>query len=280
MFDWISNTTYWLFFSQAIITLVVVPMIIRNNFIDFARRYGMTQYPNAKNAIEDYLLSNIRIFKIVAAGLFLLSFAIVSHAAVNQAELFSWDNQAGLSCLFFIAIIPVLVMAAIQKRFFSLLADYSDGKRVATLKVRGVRDFISKPMILFIFSGQFLFIGSVFYFVNHPFDGFGGYLNLLGLAFLDSIFIITIYFTMNNKRLAMIKDPNQRFVGQQNAISVNVTIWIVALYYLCLTLWISGLDLLSYRIFMQSLYIHLMFLMVAFASKLPASFYQGLEEKR
>jgi hypothetical protein len=137
MFDWISNTTYWLFFSQVIITLIVVPMIIRNNFIDFARRYGMTQYPNAKNAIEDYLLSNISIFKIVAGGLFLLSFAIVAYAAVNQAELFSWDNQAGLTCLFFIAIIPVLVMAAIQKRFFSLLADYSDDKRVATLKVRG-----------------------------------------------------------------------------------------------------------------------------------------------
>jgi len=36
MFDWISNTTDWLFFSEVIITLVVVPMIIRNNFIDFA----------------------------------------------------------------------------------------------------------------------------------------------------------------------------------------------------------------------------------------------------
>lgn len=276
MFEWTNSSTYWLMFSQVIITLIVVPMIIRKNFIKFAHKYGLTQYPKAADAIAGHLDKTLGWYRWLVLVLFCLGFCIVAHAAIYQLELFDWDDQAGLNVLLFIALLPVFAMNYIQSKFFSLLAHYNDGKRSATLKARGVWDFLSKPMIFLVLSGQLAVIASVIYFLNNPFHNFGGWLNLLGLAFMDAVFIISIYFIMNNKRLAMIKDPNQRIITQQNAINFNVIIWIVALYYLCISLWVMGLDLAQYKIYAQILYFHFMFLMVAYISRVPKSFYQNL----
>lgn len=272
MFNWTANTLYWLLFSQVIITLLIVPYIVRTNFTEFAKKYGGTQYPNAKDAIDGFLKKNMFLFNIVVFTLFIFAFCIVSYAAINQDALFNWDNQIGAAVLFLLAALPIIIMGGIQNRFFSILSNFSEGKRNATLKARGVWDFISAPMIILIVSGHLSVIGTVIYFGIYPFSGFAGYTNLLALVFLDFVFIISIYFIMNNKRLAMIKDPNQRVLILQNAINFNVIIWGFALFYLCLSLWVSGLALPAYKFYAQSVYFHSLFLMMAFMSKMPKTF--------
>lgn len=269
MFESMIQNGYWYMFMQVVVTLLLLPIYSFKRLSDSTNAYCESFYPVAKSDMQRYKAQRAKVLFAVTLVCFLVAFSIVLHANIHAIELFNWDNQAGLLILFLIAMIPVITIVLIQKRMFSLLKKYADGKRTASLHQQKWQDYFSIPMFLILVGGQFLFVGTVSYFVNHPFDGFAGYGNLVGLLIVNAIFVAICYATFNSKLMATIKLPEQRVAIKVKAVKVIMIIWIVAVYQLSASMWISGLELKQLNLFTQSLYIQFTVFLTAYSTVLP-----------
>lgn len=269
MFESIIHNAYWTMFMQVVVTLLLCPLFSVKQFNDSANVYCQRFYPEAKDELQTLKLRYFKVLFISVLVFFCGSLAIVWYAKTNSMELFNWDNQAGLIVLFAMAILPVIMIGLMQKRLFLVFKKHAGGQRIASLKQQKWQSYISIPLLVLIGIGQFLFILTVHYFVNHPFSGFAGYINLFGLVLIDLIFIVSCLATYRSNKLAIINDLEQRANIKMKAIKVAMMLWIIAIYHVTISLWVSGLEIEGLRLISQSLYLQLALFLAAYCVLLP-----------
>jgi hypothetical protein len=76
--------------------------------------------------------------------------------------------------------------------------------RKADLQPRRFLDYLSPLYLTLFITSNLVFIGVVEYFVRNPFDGFGGYYNLLTMIFIDVFLGSIILWNIHSKT----KDPH------------------------------------------------------------------------
>jgi len=268
-FSSLLQDAYWFMFLQVIVTMLIFPAFAFMRFSRIANAYCQAYYPSAKTDVERYKARCSRYIFSTASLCFLAGIAIVGRAFFTSSELFNWDNQAGMIVLFLIAMVPVAVITFVQKGVFTLLKQHAGSKRSASLRVQNWQDFFSKPLILLLIGGQFIFVGTIMYFVNHPFEGFAGYSNLFGLVILNAVFAASSYVIFHSKKLSAVQAPEQRFAIKVRAVRVNLIIWLVAIYYLSLSTWIAGLQIEGLKLLTQSFYFQLIIFLTAYTLSLP-----------
>ncbi|MFT5278161.1 MAG: hypothetical protein ACI8VI_001803 [Granulosicoccus sp.] len=273
MFDWLTQSNYLLMFMQVLITLLLVPLFSFKRLSQIAKEYGVKTYPSAKADVEDYLQKASKTYKTTVAVFLILAIAIVLHAATKQIELFDWDDQSGLTILYLIAMVPVIVMVFIHKKLFGVLKKHEGSKRSASLKAKQWIDYLSRPIVAMVLVGQITLIATVVYFVSDPFDGFAGYVNLLGLLVLDVVFIGIFVVVYRDNNMFGIQNPDHRDALKRRVIQVNMLIWILATLQISLSMWVSGSGLLEYKLAVQSLYLQVILVITAFALTLPKSMF-------
>jgi len=133
----------WLLILQVLVTLLVVPIFSFQRFKLVAKNYVDAYCVEAKNEVNAFVLKSSRTFFITVMILFIVGLTASLHAVIKQVELFRWDNQAGLMVLFFLAMIPVIVLSLDQKNLLKILKSYSGGKRTASLSPLPLRALIS-----------------------------------------------------------------------------------------------------------------------------------------
>ena len=269
MFESIIQQGYWYMFMQVVVTLLLFPFFNAKRFKDNANAYCARYYPEAKSELEKYKARSFTLLTIIVLSSFCVALAIVVYAYLHKIELLNWDNQAGLSVLFIIAMLPVATIAFMQKGLFSLFKKFADGKRIATLKQANWISYFAIPLLIILVLGQFLFIATVSYFAMHPFAGFAGYYNLFGLLLIDAVFIGVCYAIYNSKKMAAIKAPEERVAIKIKAIKINMIIWIVCIYHLSASMWVAGLELKELNLITQSLYLQVTIFLTAYATSLP-----------
>lgn len=269
MFDLMIQNVYWFMFMQVIVTFLVIPIVSFKRFAMIANAYCETYYPSAKSDVEDYKASRVKRLFIVCAVCFFIGISVVIHATVGTTELFNWDNQAGISVLFLLAMIPVAIMAFDQKGLFALLKQHSGSKRTASLSKQNWQEYYSKCLLSFLLVGQLVFIGTINYFAKNPFDGFAGYSNLVGLLIINLVFIATSVVLYRSKRMGAIQQPEQRKAIKIKALRINTIVWLVAIYHLSISMWIAGLQLEGLKLLTQTLYLQVILFLTAYTLSLP-----------
>lgn len=273
MSNWLTQSNYLMMLLQVLVTLLFVPILSFKMLSSVANNYGVTCYPNATHDVKAWLKKAGKMYLSIVSIALALAAWMVLHAMINGIELLNWDDQSGLMVLFFLAMVPVVVMVLMHRKLFAIFKQHAGSVRSASLRVRIWQDYISLPLLLLIILANILFIGTVMYFVNHPFEGFAGYTNLLGLAVIDTIFIFIIFAVYRDNKTNSHNDPEQRDALKKRAIHINMLILAIAISHISLSMWIQGSGLGAYKILAQSMYFQLILVVTAFAFTLPKSLF-------
>ncbi|GAB3002726.1 hypothetical protein [Psychrosphaera aestuarii] len=247
---------------QVVITTVLIPINVKGQFSQYLLSFSEEAYPQLYTASSEVIKKYLSYYLTLSFVISLSSFYLIYLSISNQQELFNWDNQSGIIVLFVMSLLPFFFLIFINKKFFQLLKDFSSNKRSASLTHRRWQDFISTPSIILLGLGHLLFITVNSYFQQFPFQGYAGYTNYLGLLFLDTVNVITIALIVRGKNLAQLKSEHKKRLFQAKAINVNVTIWIIAVYYITMTLILAGAELRDFSLIMQSVYFIFVYIMV------------------
>jgi MFS family permease len=277
MSDWLSQSTYFLMLMQVAVTLILVPVLSYSKLTNIALNYGVNRYPQSESDVKQCLQKASKYYWSTVVLILVMAGAMVIHAISNGTELLNWDNQMGVMIMYILAMIPVVVMVFMHKRLFTVFKQHAGSKRSASLRVRRWQDYIPKSLLALIGIANLVFIATVIYFVNHPFDGFAGYTNLLGLIVMNVIFFAIIIYIYNGEKNQGYYHPEHRDAIKKRAIHINMLILALALLHISLTIWVQG-NLAEYKLIVQSLYLQVILALSAFALTLPKSVFDEPSE--
>jgi hypothetical protein len=269
MSDWLTYSNYIVMVMQVIVTLVIVPLLSIKKLNDITNQYGLVRYPNAKPDVEVFFISSKKWYWITVGTAFLIAAAMVLHAFTNNTELLAWDDQSGLMLIYLLSMVPVLKMVLMHRNLFGIFKKHTGSVRSASLKVRKWQDYISIPLLITIIIANIFYIATVIYFSKHPFVGFAGYFNLLGLFVLDFIFLFIIVIVYKDNKTNGFHHPQHRDALKKRAIHINMLILAIAAFHVSFSMWIQGTDLSIYKIIFQSLY--LILILTSVSLTLPKS---------
>lgn len=272
----ISNLTtlqivfYATIFLQVAITTIIIPTNIYRTFVkilsNFALEYDSTNTTISPRDIK-FARASLTIYLVLSVVIAVFSINVVFTSFVKQQELLNWDNQAGAIVLFFLAILPLIALALLNRSFLNQIRQSVSSIRSASLSPLTWRDFMSPLVVTLLVIGQLTFIGATVYFIANPFPGFGGLWNILGLVFLNCVMGFVVYNGMNNRALSTIGNDSERHNAKKLIINVNVFIWIIGSYYLTVSLLLAGFDLKSFSLVLQSVYLQIIFIAMIKAFK-------------
>jgi hypothetical protein len=269
--DWLPQANYLLMLMQVVVTLILIPVLSYYKLTSLALNFGVNRYPQAEDDVKYCLTRACKLYWRSVACILLVVGAMLIHAIFNGTELLNWDNQMGVMIMYFLAMIPVVVMVFIHKRLFSVFKQHAGSIRSASLRVRRWQDYIPMPLLIIIGIANLVFIATVEYFVNHPFEGFAGYGNLLGLLFINGFFFAITFSLYKGKKTQSYYHPEHSDVIKKRAIQINLLILAFALLHISLSIWVQGSQLVEYKLIVQSLYLQLMIGLSSLVLTLPKS---------
>jgi hypothetical protein len=255
--------------THVIVTFIVAPMLGFYRFQQLAKTYQYNLNEEQLLSLNTLMEKGTRVFFTKVILFFLIGTCIVGVAITTQSELLNWDDQAGLVVLFLLAVAPIIQLTLLQKAYFARVSSFQSGVRTASLQADRLVDYVSKPLLLLLIAVHFIFVGSVFYFMNHPFEGFAGGVNFLGLLILDGVFMATSYAIYHSTKFNAISSPAFRQQIKLRAIKINTIVWILAIANLVVSFWMSGSYLSEYKIYAQSIYLQVILVIGALVLSLP-----------
>ena len=269
MLEKLLSDNYWFMFMQVVMTTWFMPLMLFSRLRNVSNSYCRSHMSSESDEVSSLFVRRYLTLKIMTLLSLLLGLAMVGHAYFSGTELLDWDNQAGLVVLFFIALIPGLWISKVQLEVTDIIFVKSSSIRTANLVAVPWLSYISKTIIALLLLGQVLFVSSILYFIENPFRGFGGYTNLFGLFVMNLIFLVMCYFALTHKKLSTIEDPARRHLIKAKNLRSSLIAWTVAVFYLSLSLWLSGLALKGYTLLLQSLYLQFVVFLILSSVALP-----------
>lgn len=273
MSDWVNYSNYSVMVMQVIVTLLLVPLLSVKKLNNIAKQYGLARYPDAKSDVDAFFRTSIKWYWLIVAVVFLITATMVLHALLNNIELLAWDDQSGLMLIYLLSMVPVLKMVLMHRKLFGIFKQHTGSMRSASLKVRKWQDYVSIPLLITIIIANVFFITTVIYFSKHPFEGFAGYFNLLGLFVLECIFLFIIIMVYKDNKTNGFHHPQHRDALKKRAIHINMLILAIAVFHVSFTMWLQGTDLSVYKILFQSLYFQVILILTAVSLTLPKSIF-------
>lgn len=271
MSDWLPQSNYLLMLMQVGVTLILIPVLSYFKLTNIALNYGINRYPQSEAHVKECLAKATKVYWSSVAFILIVVGAMVLHAIFNGTELLNWDDHMGVMIMYLLAMIPVVVMVFMHKRIFTVFKQFAGSKRSASLRVRSWQEYIPVSLLVLIGIANLVFVATILYFVNHPFEGFAGYANLLGLLVINGIFFAIIIYLYRGENSQGYYHPEHRDAIKKRAIQINLLILALALFHISLSIWVQGSYLVEYKLIVQSLYLQLILALSAFALTLPKS---------
>ncbi len=142
------------------------------------------------------------------------------------------------------------------------------------LKVQKWHSYLPVKLVFAVLALQMAHIASVFYFIENPFEGFGGGYNFIGVVFIDAIFIFSLFKQITKSNWPNGIDEVQKQVSKQQGVVISLWVWAMVSLYLIVSLWLSALNLRELGLFIQSLYIMIILLVTIRFFELPSPYKQ------
>jgi len=139
-------------------------------------------------------------------------------------EMLNWDTQSVIIIYWMLQFIPYGYAAIISQQYFSLMrAQNTETKRRADIQPRRLFNFISPLIVIFATVIYLVFIIMVVYFVQHPFDGFAGYWNILFVTLMNAFLAFSIFNILYRKK----SDPHQGKVDSNFRIRITISLLVL-----------------------------------------------------
>jgi hypothetical protein len=170
-----------------------------------------------------------------------------------------WDDGPveGLVSVYFMVqtLLPLGLVVWVGVRFnLKHKRSLPEGKRTATLQRRGLFDFVS-PFVVFVAALSYLlFAAFVIYLRQHPFPGFAGLINLVGVTLVYALNAFVVYRMLYGKK----RNPFETHEGRLRTIGLavkgSVYSCIVVIVFLSLNFSLVMLDLQRWEPFALSIF--------------------------
>jgi hypothetical protein len=261
------------FLSQIILISYCFPKILVKRTENAIEQHPPSEYANLYPVSVETIKAQILKYKntnilVMILGIFIFLFSL----AIGADELLGWDSQSVSTFYFMLQMAPLIWVAIISTKYGNLLRKLNQQpKRKAQLSPRKLTDFIGKGYLYGLAIGHVLYIVLIWYLVQHPFDGFAGYINLLGLAVIDLIFAGGIYHYVFAKKPDPLQSDDVRIQDTRRAVLLFVVSGIAVLIKLSVDLILSALDMRDYQDIVSCIYFQLIVAYIVYHYRLGDS---------
>ena len=229
----------------------------------------MQQYPPEQYG-KLYPISAVDITRKIGRLMFIsqlvmaIGVVIIVHGIWTQSsEMLGWDSQSVITIFYMMQIAPLVMLAVFSERYFKRMrALNQDVIRRASLTPRKLSNYAPNWLIGIALATYLFFVGLVIFIAQHPFDGFAGYVNILGVTGLNVFFGFIIYKAVYGKK----KDPHQtdddRFKQSSRIAKLMLFGSIAATINISMHFLLSTLDLRHLNDVVSSIYYQVLMLVV------------------
>jgi hypothetical protein len=258
---WEPNYMFYLtIICQIVVTLIIVPRLIKGKLLKSLAPYLNEQNQTLKVSLETNLKRTIKNYMNLCNLFTLIGLAIVVYAWYNKTELLNWDNQASIGVLSLMSVSTIGFVAIGLSKCRKLSLQFSKGIRTASLTVKPWQDYLPKILMYTLIASQIALISSIIYYMFNPFDGFGGAANFIGIAVINTIFILANYKILTRNSWPVGISEQQKQLTKTRGVHINFTVWLMASLYLMISLWLAASGLKDIQLLSQSIYIMLILL--------------------
>jgi len=263
-----SFLLYVVFASQIFVISYLLPFKLQQRALSILNDYPPEQYPKLYPIGIQAINKKITQLMLMSRGVLVLGIALVVHGLYTQnTEMLGWDSQSVIMIYYMLQVIPLILLALFGERYFKKMRRVNASKiRKAQLTPRHITHYASMTFIGLTAVVYLLFIGLVAYISEHPFDGFAGYVNVLGVTMLNLFFGACIYMNVYGKK----KDPHQsdedRFKKTSRLVKLMLFCSMAATVHISINFLLSTFDLRHLNDVVASVYYQVLMLVMIFAS--------------
>lgn len=256
---WDNYLLYMVFIGQVFVLSFYFPRKIIGLINTSMQQHSSDVYPKLYPIKEGEIKTKLKIFNIFNTLVVSIGFAIVVMSIINNTDdLAGWDDQAVLFCFLMLQYLPMLYLGAQGFDYLKLMREKNKNEhRIADLKPRKLLDFVSKPFLSSAVLSYGLCVVTVLYFVQYPFDGFAGLVNILGVSTLYAGLGFGIFQKISGKKHNPLQTNEDRSVETTIVIKLLILTAICSSLYLTISLILASMEMrdlgnIIYSIYLQA----------------------------
>ncbi len=254
---WDNYLLYMVFLGQIFVLSFYFPRKILGLINTSMQQHSSDVYPKLYPIKEEVIKAKLKIFNIFNSLVVSIGLAIVVISIFNNSDdLAGWDDQAVLLCFLMLQYLPMLYLGAQGFDYLKLMREKNKNEhRIADLKPRKLLDFVSKPFLTSAVLSYGLCVVTILYFVQYPFDGFAGLVNILGVSILYAGLGFGIYQKISGKKHNPLQTNEDRSVETTIVIKLLILTAICSSLYLAISLILASMDMRDLGNIIYSIYL-------------------------
>jgi len=254
---WDNYLLYMVFLGQIFVISYYFPRKILGLINNSMQQHPRNAYPKLYPLEEDAIKGKLNVFKIFNTVVVSIGLGILAMSIINSSDdLAGWDDQAVLGVFLMLQYLPMLYLGTQGFAYLKLMREQLENKhRSADLKPRKLLDFVSKQFITTAVVSYGVCVVTVLYFVQNPFDGFAGLVNILGLSALYAGLGFGIYQKLYGKKHNPLQSSKDRVFETTVAIKLLVLTAICSSLYISISLILASIDMRDLGNLIYSLYL-------------------------
>lgn len=255
---------YLVFASQIFVISYLLPTKLHQRAKEIMARYPAAEYGKLYPISVEEINRKICRLVLMSQVVLGMGVGILVHGYFSSSvEMLGWDSQSVIMIYYMLQIAPLVMLTVFSERYFKKMRALNhDSVRRASLSVRKFSDYAPMWLIATAVIVYVLFVGLVVYIAQQPFDGFAGYVNIIGVTGLNVFFGFFAYKSVYGIK----KDPHQtdgdRFKNASRIVKLMFFGSIAATVNISLHFMLSSMDLRHLNDVVSSVYYQVLMLVV------------------
>ena len=253
---WNNIEFYIVFLSQIVLISWYLPISRVNELTKVINKHPPNEYPKLYPVSLTVIVQAIKKFKLANLITGLIGIALIIHGLLSpDNQLLSWNNESVVMLYFILQLTPFLAAELSGYKYFQRMREFNTARtRKAELSPRKIMSYVSPVLLGLVLVAQVIFIMTVIYFIQHPFKGFGGYGNIVGMFAANLFLFAIVVHAVYGKKLDPYQSKDDRFNQIERVAKSMLLVSLAMTLYLTLSLILSGLELRQVEDLFLSLY--------------------------
>ena len=254
---WDHYLLYMVFLGQILVLSFYFPRKLLGLVTKSMQQHPRAVYPKLYPLEENVIETKLKLFSVFNIFVMAVGLSILAMSIINSSEdLAGWDDQGVLVSYVMLQYLPMLYLGVQSFTYLKLMRDKSSHEhRSADLQPRKLLDFVSKTFLNTAIAAYVLCVLTVLYFVQYPFDGFAGLVNVLGVSVLYACLGFGIYQKLYGKKHNPLQTCEDRSTETTIVVKLLVLTAICSSLFIAISLILASLDMRDLGNVIYSLYL-------------------------
>jgi MFS family permease len=246
-----------MFAFQILAMSIVLPAWVGRNVKAKAKDFPAARFEQLYPGVDHQRIREryLRIYRVANAVIVVLGLALLGWL-FNYMQSPDWDDgpvEARVGAYFLLQALPMICIAVLSIRYGQLLERLLDAKRKATLKRRGLFDFVSPFTVALAALSYILFVAYVMVIAQDPFPGFAGPLaNIIPITMVFALQAFGVYYLLYRRRVDPLETSESRIHTTGVGVRACVYMCIACVVNLSINFTLVRMDLQRWEPFAQS----------------------------